>query len=77
MYGLYEKSFFPRRRLLQRHTMHVMQKANRQISTAAKAPPPATPMMMYVSSWLSITLPPGIVASVASVATSVEKDRIY
>jgi hypothetical protein len=46
--------------------MHVMQKANRQISTAAKAPPPATPMMIYVSSRLSITLPPGIVAALAT-----------
>ena len=55
--------------------MHVMQKANRQISTAAKAPPPANPMMMYVFSWswLSIVLPSGIVASLA---TSVEEGRI-
>ena len=55
--------------------MHVMQKANRQISTATKAPPPATPMMMYVFSRprLSIVLPPGIVTSLA---TSVEEGRV-
>ena len=55
--------------------MHVMQIANRQISTAAKAPPPANPMMMYVfsRSRLLIVLPPGVVASLA---TSVEEGRI-
>ena len=55
--------------------MHVMQKANRQISTATTAPPPANPMMLYVFSRprLSIILPPGIVVSLA---TSVEEGRI-
>ena len=45
--------------------MHVMQKANRQMSMAANAPPPAAPMMMYRSNLLSITLHPGTVASLA------------
>ena len=65
VYGLYEKSSFRRRRLLQRHTTHVMQKANRHMSMAATAPPPAAPMMMYRSSLSSITLSPGTVAALA------------
>ena len=48
VYGLYEKSSFRRCRLLQRHTTHVLQKANRHMSMAANAPPPAAPMMMYI-----------------------------
>ena len=51
--------------------MHVMQKASRQMSMAANAPPPAAPMMIYRSSLLSITLP----GTVASLAIILEKKK--
>ena len=52
--------------------MHVMQKANRQMSMAANAPPPAAPMMIYRSSLLSITLP----GAVISLAIKKKLDKI-